>query len=108
MILTETVPTNLFANRLAQIHQETERLSAITTQLKTKQQKLTQLFNQSSSALNVVSQLTALFPQTSTEIRATLEAIFQQNKPENCSVSEVKPQTPSHPLIQVAYQFRLS
>jgi hypothetical protein len=104
MILTETIPAKLFDNRLAQIHQETESWSAIATQLKTKRQKVTQLFDRASSALNAVSQLTALIPQTSTEIRATLEAIFQQNQLENCPISEVKPQTKSHPLIQVAHQ----
>jgi ABC-type transporter Mla subunit MlaD len=45
MILTETISTNLFHNRLAQIYQETESLNAITKQLKTKQQQLTQLFH---------------------------------------------------------------
>jgi hypothetical protein len=50
MILTETISTNLFHNRLAQIYRKIEELNAIATQLKTKQQKLTQLFNQASSA----------------------------------------------------------
>ncbi|MGV2391245.1 MAG UNVERIFIED_CONTAM: hypothetical protein LVR29_33285 [Microcystis novacekii LVE1205-3] len=104
MILTETILTNLFDNRLAQIPIEIEELSAIATQLKNKRQQLTQLFYQANSALNVISKLTALFPQTSTEIRATLEAIFQQYKPENCPVSEVKHQTKSHLIIQVAHQ----
>ena len=104
MILTEATSTNLFHNRLAQIHQDIEDLCEIATQLKTKQQKLTRLFYQASSALNAVSQLTTLLPQTSGEIKAALEAIFQQDKPEKCPVSEVKSQTISHPLIQVAHQ----
>jgi hypothetical protein len=63
-------------------------LSAIAKQLKTKRQQLTQLFYQANSALNVISQLTALLPQTSGEIKADLEAIFQQDKPENCPASK--------------------
>jgi predicted RNA methylase len=104
MMLTEIKSTQFFANRLIQIHEETERLSAITTQLKTQRQQLTQLFHQANSALNVISQLTALVPQTSGEIKAALETIFQQDKPENCPACEVKSQTISHPLIKVAHQ----
>jgi hypothetical protein len=102
MILTETIPTNLFANRLAQIHQDIEGLSAIATQLKTKQQKLTQLFHQASSAFNIVSQLTALIPQSSGEIKAILEAIFQPEKSEKPLNSDHDGQTISQRLMQVA------
>jgi len=104
MILTETIPAQLFDKRLAQIHQDIEDLNAIATPLKTKQQKLIQLFNQASSALNAVSQLTALVPQTSGEIKAILEAIFQPEKSEKPLNSDDDGQTVPQRLMQVASQ----
>lgn len=107
MILTETKPTYFLDNRLTQIHEDTKRLDAFTTKLKTKRQQLTQLFDRASDALKTISELMALVPQTSTEIRAALEAIFQQD---NCPIPEAKPlqeveqPIPSHPLIEVAHQ----
>jgi predicted RNA methylase len=104
MILTETIPAQFFDKRLSQIHHDIEDLSAIATQIKTKRQKVTQLFNQASSALNVVSQLTALVPQTSGEIKAILEAIFQPEKSEKPLNSDDDGQTVSQRLMQVASQ----
>jgi hypothetical protein len=104
MILTETILTNLFDNRLAQIPIEIEELSEIATQLKTQQQQLTQLFYQANSALNVISQLTALLPQTSGEIKAILEAIFPTEKFEKFLNSDDDGQNILQRLMQVAHQ----
>ena len=55
----------------------------------------------------MIQSLTALVPQTSPEIRAALEALFQSDQ---CSVTEIQPipshqpQTSSNPLIKVAHQ----
>jgi predicted RNA methylase len=94
----------LFDNRLAQIPIEIEELSVIAKQLKTKQQQLTQLFNQANSALNVISQLTALLPQTSGEIKAILEAIFPTEKFEKSLNSDDDGQNVPQRLMQVASQ----
>jgi hypothetical protein len=107
MQLTETKPNPLFVQFLPQIEKEAEQLEKMTRQLKTKHQQLTHLFDQASSALNTIQSLTALVPQTSLEIRAALEALFQSNQ---CPVVEIQaipshqPQTSSHPLIEVADQ----
>lgn len=106
-MLTELKLTELFANRFSQIYQETEQLNEITTHLKTKYQQLTQVFNQVSSVLQMLNQVTILVPQTAAEIWTELETIFQQD---NCPISEVellpadKQPTLSNPLIQVANQ----
>jgi hypothetical protein len=104
MILTETIPAQLFDKRLAQIHHDLEGLNAIATQLKTKQKKLTQLFHQASSALNLISQLTTLLPQTSGEIKAILEAIFQPEKSDKPLNSDDDGQAVPQRLMQVASQ----
>jgi len=104
MILTETILTNLFDTRLAQIPLEIEELSAIATQLKTKRQHLTQLFNQANSALNVISQLTALVLHTSGDIKAIIEAIFQTEKFDKSLNSDDDGQTVPQRLMQLASQ----
>ncbi|GFE72311.1 strawberry notch-like NTP hydrolase domain-containing protein [Chroococcus sp. FPU101] len=107
MMLTQTKLTLILDKRLAQSHQDIENLEASVTQLKIKYHELTQLFNQASAAIGIISELTALLPQTSTEICAALESIFQF---EHCSIvdakplQEVKQLSPTHPLIQVANQ----
>jgi predicted RNA methylase len=107
MMLSETKLTPILDKRLAQSHQDIKNLEASVTQLKIKYHELTQLFNQASAAIGIISKLTALLPQTSTEICAALESIFQF---EHCSIvdakplQEVKQLSPTHPLIQVANQ----
>ena len=108
MQLTETKPNPLFVQFLPQTQKEAEQLEKMTRQLKTKHQQLTHLFDQASSALNTIQSLTALVPQTSVEIRAALEALFQSDQ---CPVTEEiqaipshQPQTSSNPLIEVAHQ----
>ncbi|WP_013320603.1 bifunctional class I SAM-dependent methyltransferase/DEAD/DEAH box helicase [Gloeothece verrucosa] len=106
-MLSEIKPTQIFGDRLAQIHEETERLKVISTQLKTKSQQLTLLFDRASAALETIEQLTALVPETSPEIRAVLEDIFELD---NCPKASTKPlqeakqPTSTHPLIKVGYQ----
>jgi hypothetical protein len=91
--------------KLTHLHQDTENLIAIVTQLKTQYQHLTQLFERASAVLEPISELTVLVPQTSTEIRTTLSAIFGRD---NSLISEAKPlqevKQPTSPIIQVAYQ----
>lgn len=107
-MLTETKNNNFFGKHILQIHQETERLNEIATQLKTKHQKLTQVFKQVSSAIEIIIQLKVLVPQISAEIRAELETIFQHDQSENCFIFEAKlikeeqKHTSTHPLIRVA------
>ncbi|ACK70911.1 putative methylase/helicase [Gloeothece citriformis PCC 7424] len=100
MKLTEIKSTELFTDRLAQIDEETERFSEIASQLTTKRQQLTLLFNKATTAVEAIGELTNVLPQTTSEIRAALEAIFEQDQP----VCEAKQPASTNPLIEVGHQ----
>ncbi len=109
-MLNQINVNNLFESRFNLIREEAQGLEAVKSEMITKHQGFTALFNRVNKALESIKEATRLIPQTTAEIGDLLTDIFKEVEPvvgevlDTVSKVDEEYQPSSNPFISVAQE----